>query len=52
MDQNKKILIESSFLNGKNIMETLLGDIISVVTEKYEFDYRDKSKSLKNFKTF
>ena len=32
-----------SFANEKFSMETFIGQIIPVFTEKYEFDYRDKS---------
>ena len=33
-------------VNVKFLVWNLLGEIIPVVTEKYEFDYRDKSKNL------
>ena len=34
MDQNKKLLSELSFVNGKFSMEILDGEIIPVVTKK------------------
>ena len=39
----KGFLKESSSTNGRCSMETLVGGIITVVTEKYEFDYRNKT---------
>ena len=42
--KTKSLLIESSSTkNGKCSMETLVGGIIPVVPEKYEFDYRKKT---------
>ena len=39
----KSLLFESSSTTGKFSMETLVGGIITVVTAKYEFDYRNKT---------
>ena len=44
--KTKGCLIESCSTNGKCSMETLVGGIIPVVTEKSEFDYRKKTKIL------
>ena len=33
-------------------MENLVEEIITVVTEKYEFDYRNKIKNIKHFLDF
>ena len=41
--KTKDFLTESSIANGKFSTETLVGEFIPGVTEKYEFDYRDKS---------
>ena len=49
MDQNKQMLIESSVVSPQFSMETLAEEIIPVVTEKYEFDYRGKSIKINNF---
>ena len=49
--KTKNLVKLSSSGNGKFSKETLDGGIITVVSEKYRFDYRDKSKPLLNFST-
>ena len=44
--KQKSFVIELSSTNRKDSMETLVGGIIPVVTENYEFDYLEKTINL------
>ena len=41
--KTKGLLTESSYANGTYSIEILVREIIPMITEIYDFDYRDKS---------
>ena len=49
MNQKNCYLFHSSSMNRKCSKRTSVGEIIIVVTEKYEFEYRNKTRILNNY---
>ena len=48
VSEKKDLCIKLSSTNEKCSMETLVGGIIPLVIEKYEFDYRNKTEIFNN----